>query len=222
MGRDLLRAIRSRILAGRIPQGERGIRLLGHRLYVGGKWEEIGKLQFDYLVRQGLGPQDCFLDIACGALRGGVHFIRYLDAGRYLGLDREAALVEKGIEQELGQEVYEEKRPEFVISSSFEFHKFSQRPRMSLALSLFTHLTSADIQTCLANLRDHVDRDHIFFTTFFEGDSARNKTASHSLDHFEYSRDEMQAFGEALGWDALYIGDWNHPRNQMMMRYTAR
>jgi hypothetical protein len=59
------------------PEGEEGIRQGGHREYVGGFWDEIGKLQFDFMVQQGLKPSDCFLDIACGALRGGVHFSPY-------------------------------------------------------------------------------------------------------------------------------------------------
>jgi hypothetical protein len=41
---------------------------LDHRAYVGGLWEEIGTLQFEFLLRQGLAPSDCFLDIACGSL----------------------------------------------------------------------------------------------------------------------------------------------------------
>ena len=58
----------------------------GHRLFVGGVddflWTRIGELQFDFLRAQGLRPNHVLFDIACGALRGGVHFINYLDAGR--------------------------------------------------------------------------------------------------------------------------------------------
>ena len=87
-------------------QGEGGILQAGHRAYVGGLWEEIGQLQFDFLVEQGLRPSHCFLDIACGSLRGGVHFIRYLEPGHYLGLDREPKLIELGVQEELGEAVY--------------------------------------------------------------------------------------------------------------------
>jgi hypothetical protein len=58
---------------------------LNPHLAVGGMWEEIGKLQLDFLVNQGLRPTHKFLDIGCGTLRGGRHFIRYLDAGNYAG-----------------------------------------------------------------------------------------------------------------------------------------
>lgn len=57
--------------------------LLGHRSYVGGCWDEIGKLQFDFMLKEGLKPEHYFLDVACGSLRAGLHFIPYLEVGHY-------------------------------------------------------------------------------------------------------------------------------------------
>lgn len=54
---------------------------------IGGHWEALGKLQFDYLVANGLKPGHRLLDIGCGTLRGGRHFIRYLAPGGYTGID---------------------------------------------------------------------------------------------------------------------------------------
>lgn len=93
-------------------------------------------------------------------MRGGVHFIGYLERGSYLGLDKEGTLVELGIAKELGVAAYEEKRPELVISATFEFQKFHRRPDLSIAQSLFTHLNPADIRLCLSNLRELVAADH--------------------------------------------------------------
>jgi hypothetical protein len=31
----------------------------------------------------------------------------------------------------------------------------------------------------------------------------------------------MKQFGAQTGWQATYIGDWQHPRYQMMMQYVA-
>lgn len=203
------------------PEGDVGIRMLGHRDYVGGLWEEIGRLQVDFLVAQGLEPAHCLLDIGCGALRGGVHFIRYLDRGNYLGLDKEKTLITLGVEQELGQWLHAWKQPEFVVSASFEFHRFSKRPHVSMAQSLFTHLSADDVGLCLRNLRAFVDRGHRLFATFFEGESVRNRPTSHSHAGFYYSRSEMERFGEQTGWTPVYVGDWRHPRQQMMIRYDA-
>lgn len=202
-------------------EGKRGIRALGHREYVGGLWEEIGRLQFDFLVQQGLHSSHCLLDIACGSLRAGIHFIKYLERGHYLGIDKERRLIELGIEHELGRAVYEAKTPEFVVSDRFEFDRFSRRPQFSIAQSLFTHLNEADIGLCLGNLGRFVERGHVLFATFFEGVSSGNLATSHSHFGFCYSRDDMLRFGRQAGWHATYLGHWQHPRNQMMMKYEA-
>lgn len=57
---------------------------------IGGMWEEIGQLQIDFLKSEGLLPAHRLLDIGCGTLRGGRHFIGYLDAGRYTGTELSA------------------------------------------------------------------------------------------------------------------------------------
>jgi len=56
---------------------------------VGGLWREIGQLQFRLMVDEGLTPRHRLLDVGCGSMRGGVHFIRHLDAGHYVGGRRE-------------------------------------------------------------------------------------------------------------------------------------
>ena len=92
------RARLKRLTRGRLSRLEAAIGVggAGHRGYVGGKWDELGRLQFDFMVARGLQPEHVFLDVACGSLRGGVHFIKYLDAGNYLGIDKERALVRRG------------------------------------------------------------------------------------------------------------------------------
>ena len=72
-----------------------------HRDYVGGRWEELGRLQFRYLCSQGLLPHHRLMDIGCGSLRGGVHFAHYLDPGGYYGVDRNASLLKAGLDVEL-------------------------------------------------------------------------------------------------------------------------
>src|SRR3989449_5135255 len=75
-----------------------------HREAVGGLWDEIGQLQIDFLVSQGLMPHHRLLDIGCGSLRGGVKMIRYLDVGHYAGVDLHESLINAGYEIELRSE----------------------------------------------------------------------------------------------------------------------
>jgi ubiquinone/menaquinone biosynthesis C-methylase UbiE len=195
----------------------------GHRAYVGGLWEAIGRLQFGFMIEQGLEPQHVFLDVACGSLRGGVRFIPYLEPGHYLGLDIKQQLIDIGIEHELGEELYALKVPEFVVSDSFEFHRFSKQPDFAIAQSLFTHLTERDCLLCLKNLRKMTKPNSRFFVTFLESNRpVKNPECSDPHTRFFYTRDQMMEFGDAFGWAARYIGDWKHPRGQRMLEYTVK
>ena len=203
----------------RFAHGPEGIAEAGHRDYVGGLWDEIGRLQFDFLVSQGLRPDHVLLDIACGSLRAGVHLIPYLEPGHYLGIDKEEELIRAGVERELDPAVREEKRPEFVVSAAFEFDRFTARPDYAIAQSLFTHLPEPLVRLCFARLRDVIQPDGVLFATYFESSRRkRNPRTPHDHAIFRYTRHAMTAFG-GRRWTAEYIGGWGHPRGQVMVRY---
>jgi hypothetical protein len=203
-------------------EGRLGVIVLGHRRYVGGRWESIGTLQFDFLVRDGLQPSDVLLDIGCGALRGGIHFISFLDPSHYLGADKELALIRRGIRRELGPVLVREKSPLFLVSDRFEFSRFSTdlRPNYALAQSVFTHLCETDIKRCLKELRDFARDGCQFFATFFESVVPKeNPPKSHSHLAFRYTREQMETYGADYGFRGYYIGEWGHPKSKMM-RYV--
>ena len=205
-----------------IEHGPAGITQVGPRAYVGGLWEEIGRLQFDFLVAQGLRPHHVLLDIGCGCLRGGVHFVRYLEQGHYLGMDKEPLLIEAGIRDELGPAVCNEKAPELLVSESFEFERFSRHPDFALAQSLFTHLPDSLIQHCLMSLRAVITSHGAFYATFFETHDPEhvNPTVPNDWGYFAYTRAQMAELGRRTGWRAEYVGEWGHARGQRMMRYV--
>ena len=45
-----------------------------HRDLVGGNWDLLGNLQFEFMIANGLLPCRRLLDIGCGCLRGGVRY----------------------------------------------------------------------------------------------------------------------------------------------------
>ena len=192
----------------------------GPRGFVGGLWHELGELQFRFLVDQGLEPRHVLLDIACGSLRAGVRLVPYLDPGNYLGIDIDASLIEHGRTVELGERLCAVKQPEFVVSATFEFARFSRRPDYAIAQSLFTHLTPADIGLCLRNLRAAAGPGTVLFATFFEvAQPFANPAQSHPHAPFRYTVEEMRRLGEEADLRMDYIGDWKHPREQKMLRY---
>jgi SAM-dependent methyltransferase len=215
--RRLLDWVRARPLR---VEGERGIRELGHREYVGGLWDAVGRLQFDFLVGHGLRPDHSCLDIGCGALRAGVHLIPYLDPGRYCGIEKHAGLLQAALEVEISRAVVAQRRPRFVVSTAFEFERFGTTFDCALAHSLFTHLTADGVMLCLRHLRSSIAADGVCWATFLECEHPRqNPTVSHDHGRFEYTRAQMVGFGAETGWSMDYVGDWGHPRGQVMVRY---
>lgn len=63
---------------------------------VGGAPAIMGPWQVDLLTGLGLRPTATLLDLGCGTLRGGLHFIRFLDVGRYVGVDPHVELLALG------------------------------------------------------------------------------------------------------------------------------
>ncbi|MFO1539759.1 MAG: hypothetical protein ACKOTZ_04830 [Chloroflexota bacterium] len=202
-------------------EGDAAIEVRGHRENVGGHWDEIGRLQLAFMREEGLRPDHTLLDIACGSLRGGVHFIPYLEPGHYLWLDRERRLIELGCEQELGAALVAERRPEFVVSDRFAFHRFSRRPDLSIAQSLFTHLDPDDLTLCLGNLRAFVAPGHRLMATYQPGSPEQNPDRSHAHHGFRYPAERLIALGAATGWVGTEVGAWGHPRGQRMIRFRA-
>lgn len=202
------------------PQGERGIAKKGHRGYVGGLWEEMGDLQFNFLLSMGLKPDMYLLDIACGSLRLGVKAIPYLECSHYLGIEKESILVKAGLEKELDPKIRVEKQPNIIISDSFEFNKLGQRADFAIAQSLFTHLPPSLINSCFSKLNPWLKEDGIFYATFFEAkQKINNPNKPHDHASYGYTQAEMCAFGETNGFNYNYIGNWNHPRNQVIVEY---
>ena len=200
---------------------------------IGGLWDEIGKLQFDFLVKNGLELKHFFLDVGCGSLRGGIHFIKFLDEGHYFGIDRNNELLEGG-KIELKENSLDHKNPTLKKMENFEFESLEQKFDYALAQSVFTHLPLNDIIKCLMNIERILVKKGKFFATFFE-----NQKGKFNLDpvmHFQadgpdaatyFDKDPYHYDYETFKWicegtklDVKYFGEWNHPRDQKMLVFT--
>jgi hypothetical protein len=191
-----------------------------YRAAVGGMWDTIGALQFEFMKNQGLRPEHCLLDIGCGSLRAGRFFITYLNPRCYLGVDGDGPLVRAGLENEINSAIVDEKQPEFVFNSDFQF-TFDRKPDFALAQSVLTHLTPSQIEKCLTNLHAFAPRCK-FFATFCESSFAWPNTVfpPNTQRTFFYTRGQMTQFAKQCGWSMFYIGDWGHPRGQRMALFT--
>ncbi len=207
-----------------------------YRAEVGGRWDEIGRLQFDFLVSRGLTPASYLLDVGCGSLRGGLHFIRFLDPGHYYGIDARRDLIDAGIEHELKPSGLEARNPHLEVMNDFAFGRLGRRFDFALAVSVFTHLPVNSIERCLIAMEEALVQGGSFFATFFENDRGRtfvdpvhrktgpNETITTYMDRdpFHYRVRTFEHLVEGSSLELTYIGDWGHPRGQQMLCFTKR
>jgi SAM-dependent methyltransferase len=199
-----------------------------HRERVGGLWDEIGRLQFEFLLHEGLQPTDNLLDVGCGCLRGGVHFVRYLQRGRYYGIDRDQSLLDAGLDVELERAGLRGRLParHLKCTETFDVASFGVTFDVALAQSLFSHLSAERAACCLAAVARVVRPGGRFFATFFEAPEGPvaaslchrpgGVTTFPDRDPFQYRRSDFAALAGGLPWKPQYLGDWNHPRAQRM------
>jgi SAM-dependent methyltransferase len=192
---------------------------------VGGMWDEIGQLQFDFLLHAGLKPEHYLLDIGCGSLRGGVHFVRYLKPRHYYGLEKEAGLVKAGADL-IGAKGLDGKAATLILRGDFDigFLRRGLRFDYMLAHSVFTHLVPEQVELCLRRVLPRLKHGGSLYATFWRDDvlviSREHPTRKGERQFVRYPIQGMADLVGIAGGVADYLGEWGHPRGQVMMRVT--
>ena len=106
------------------------------------------------------------------------------------------------------------------MNDRFDLATFSKRPDFAIAQSLFTHLTSDDIRRALSAVANVAHERTQFYATYFPRRDEPNPERSHSRLVFYHSVDDLRGFGAASGWRFEDLGEWNHPRGQLMGLFT--
>jgi SAM-dependent methyltransferase len=195
-----------------------------------GYWDYLGRLQLDYLVERGLEPEHHLLDIGCGPLRAGVHFIRYLEPGHYAGVDKDGAVLEAARNVELPRYGVEAKAPALLASEHFEFDKLGRTFDVAIAQSVFTHLSLNSIIRCLVELSRVLRPGGKFYATIHENphgklhvddiQQAETLVSHYDRDFYHYDLDALRFACEGTGFSLAYEGEWGHPQNQKMVVFT--
>ncbi len=186
---------------------------------VGGMWDRLGTLQFEYLRDAGLAPHRSLLDIGCGTLRAGRHFIRYLDANRYTGIDIAPAAIAYARDVVRGESLAE-KNPRLVLCSDKALN-FCELQRQTfdyiLAHSVFTHLMPQHIEECFSHIGTVMKVETQFFFTF----SMADEYMSDGFKNFSYPE---HIFYELAQRHSLVVREprniYEHPRHQRMLLLT--
>ncbi len=208
-----------------------------YRRFIGRSWDS-GKLQFDFLVNNGLLPAMKLLEIGCGCLRGGVHFINYLNANHYYGTDVNPVLVEFGLTLEVPLLGLEKKisADHFQISAHFDFTNLPNDFDMVFAHSVFSHLPLNHLYFCLLNLAAKVKMGARFFMSLWtcpEHETIQTirtqgtGVMTHFLKapfHYKASHiQQLQIHPDIFPlWDVVYVGDWQYPEGHEMFCFTRK
>jgi len=193
-------------------------------------WAELGRLQFDFLIGQGLQPQHYLLDVGCGPLRAGVHFIRFLEPGHYYGVERDADVLGAGRDVELPLQGLADRRPVLTVMEDFSFDRLGQTFDYALAQSVFTHLPLNKVIRCLMSIERVLVSGGKFFATVYLNERGKKyldpiEQAPGTVTHmdknpFHYEFATFEWICEGTGLTPEYLGDWNSPRNQKMLLFT--
>lgn len=192
-----------------------------HRSMIGGKWDELGDLQFRFLVERGLRPEHYFLDVGCGPGRGASKIVPYLDSGRYLGVDKDETLL-RGFRLELGplmelKDVRIEREEEFEIPAedgTFDF---------ALAFSVFTHLGPVMVRKCIEGVMPKMKPGGEFYATFWHGrevgvgDLKPGETRFYQRCHYPFTWFSDCVRNLRTTCYATLVGGFSHPRGQQML-----
>ncbi|MHC4298895.1 MAG: class I SAM-dependent methyltransferase [Planctomycetota bacterium] len=195
------------------------------------KWEKLGKLQLDYLVDNGLKKYHFVLDIGCGPLRAGGHFIRYLDRRHYFGIDNNRDLIKAGRGVEVPLLGLQDKRPRLRCVENFDLSWLHKGIKFDyvIAQSVFTHLNPLQIDLCLKNVKERLQPQGRFYATFNpcgigEAKEGPMHPRRDELDWTYYPIEMFEELAHMHDLNCKYIGDWGHDLNkkneQMMLCFT--
>jgi SAM-dependent methyltransferase len=205
-----------------------------HRRAIGyvEEWDVHGPRQLEFLQEQGLQPDHYLLDIGCGPLRGGVHFIGYLEPGRYFGVDKNEKVLETARAVELKRYGIDDKHPTLVAMENFDFESLGQTFDYAWAQSVFTHLPLNSIIRCVVNIDKVLNPGGKFLATFYENMGGKKNlepirqspqvVSYFDQDSFHYDYPTFEWVADGTSLDVEYLGDWGNPRNQKVVVFTKR
>ncbi|CAH2044564.1 unnamed protein product [Thlaspi arvense] len=152
-----------------------------------------GRDVFEFLAEAAhLKPNARVLEIGCGTLRVGLHFIRYLNPGNFHCLEKDELSLMAALRYELPSQGLLHKRPLIVRGEDMEFSKFGSDVVYDLiyASAVFLHMPGELVWTGLERLVDKLKpyKGRIFvshnmkFCTRLGGDKCTERLASLGLE----------------------------------------
>jgi SAM-dependent methyltransferase len=183
---------------------------------VGGMWDVIGPFQLENLKRHGLLPHHMLLDIGCGSLRGGLHFIRYLERGHYWGTDLSLKLLDSG-RRFVAVAGLQEKLPRLMLAQDFSFRQLDgARFDFVQAFGVLTDVPAELAEACFSNLHRVLAPGGRFYATF--GNAGKYREDRYGKK-FWYPASMLQEMGSRAGFEVLMATGFSrlHPKGHSLI-----
>lgn len=127
---------------------------------------EKGRLQLDFVKALGLKTHHRFLEIGCGSGRAAVHFVDFLDEGRYVGLDITGERIRIAWNL-IDRRQLRHKRPELICNRDCKLKELEGRTfDFIYGYSVITHMPLKDIRTLFSRLRELMHAHSVGYFTF--------------------------------------------------------
>jgi len=180
----------------------------------------VGKRQLDRLIMYGLMPEHKLLDMGCGRLRGGLHFIDYLDLGNYTGNDISGEILEKA-RLFLHEKELEDKEPRLYQTNDMYFNEVKGRTFDYIhAQSVLSHMPPEDIESLFFNVSKIMHPDSQFFASFFLTEE-NNFYSSNQKRNFHYPLPWMREMSTKHGLSLDVVKDASeYAGKQKLLRIT--
>jgi SAM-dependent methyltransferase len=194
-----------------------------HREAVGGgvDYDRIGALQFGVLVDQGLREEHHVLEVGCGPLRLGRILIPWLDADRYCAVDPDTKVVDQALWQEVSNQMYVTKLPQFNSSDDFRFKVFGREFDFVVVHSVFIHMSLAQIRACLGEAMQVLAPGGKVLFTFKEGETEEAEGWTYP-EHLTQSWGDIAAAVADAGLQATELSYAGRNFNHRWVKATHR
>lgn len=181
---------------------------------------QIGEFHARFMMSHDLQPHHTVLDFGCGYGRAAMPLLRYLEPGKYVGVEiskRRLALAREWVEREgLGH-----KQPRFVCSKDNGMPYLQDNSvDVVWALAVFNHMPDNVLEECLRSMNRVLRPNGLLFCYF----TVPNVVMGESVKNFYRTQDHMEALLARYGFGYTTANDWpvdsgpyNHPHSAMLL-----
>jgi hypothetical protein len=160
----------------------------------------VGRSHLVALLGEGLAPDSTVLEIGCGCLRTGAWLVKFLDPGRYHGLEPVWQRVEYGLQCLLTREEIEFKRPRFDFSPGCDSAGFGVRFDAVIAPAVWSRAGKPQVSTLLDGFVRDSAPGAVLLTSYLPADTEADDCRHDGWTATSAASDGPGTFRHRLDW----------------------